>query len=396
MQQRGWAVKDMMRNPFRTAVVVLCALLVAGLSLATALIVNGTGVSLDQAQTRFGADLIVVPEGAERETQGALLMAVPMQAWMASDKTQAIAAVPGVAQASPQLYVGTFGGLPGSGQAPLFLVAYEPSTDFAVRPWLPDGFDGVLDPGETIAGSSLTVEPDHAGLESFGLTAPRARLHSTGTSLDDTLLISFATVQQVLQSGQFEAQQGYSVPEDSISSILVKLTAGAEAEEVAESIRSSVPGVTPISSPDLFASFRDQLAGQTAGMYAILVLVLILSLGIITLVFSMVVNQRRREIGVLRALGATRATVIVTLLGSAAILALIGGVAGIILGGLVVYAFRTGLGDAFGFPFQFPSPSGVALLVVIGLAVALVAVLLAALVPAYRVARQEPAVSMRE
>ena len=110
----------------------------------------------------------------------------------------------------------------------------------------------------------------------------------------------------------------------------------------------------------------------------------------------MVVNERRREIGVLRALGATRGGVLRSLLTGAAVLALGGGSVGIILSGLVLFFFRHKLVSLFGFPFLFPSLPNLLLLVVIGLAVALAAVMLAAFIPAYRISRQEPAVSMRE
>jgi ABC-type antimicrobial peptide transport system permease subunit len=108
------------------------------------------------------------------------------------------------------------------------------------------------------------------------------------------------------------------------------------------------------------------------------------------------VNERRREIGVLRALGATRGSVLRSLLTGAGVLALGGGITGIILSSLVLFFFRHRLVGVFGFPFPFPSLPNLLLLVVIGLAVAMAAVMLAAFIPAYRISRQEPAVSMRE
>ncbi len=177
---------------------------------------------------------------------------------------------------------------------------------------------------------------------------------------------------------------------------MVKVSPEADPDEVAESIDRSVSGVSAITSPELFATFRSQMQAQRTGMIVILAVILVLALGIIMLVYSMVINHRRREIGVLRALGATRAAVLRSLLAPAALLALVGGVAGVILGGLVVFFFRSSLSDMFGFPFTFPSAPDLVALIVVGLAVAVAAVLLAAFVPAYRVGRQDPALSMRE
>ncbi len=193
-----------------------------------------------------------------------------------------------------------------------------------------------------------------------------------------------------------KAQQWLYYSPDLISTVMIRVAPGFEAVDVAAALRENVPGVSPILTPDLFSSFRGQMEGQRTAMLAILGVVLALSLVVVVLVFSMLVDERRREIGVLRALGATRGAVLRSLLTSAAVLAVIGGASGIILAGLVLFFFRHALTNAFGFPFLFPSIPSLVLLVVIGLAIALGTVLLAAFVPAYRISRQEPSISMRE
>jgi len=408
--------RDISRNPFRSTVVVLCALLVAGFSLAAVLIVRGAGESLDMAETRFGADIIVVPEGAERQTKGAMLMAAPMNAWMPSSTVNQVRAVEGVEAASPQLYLATVQDPQGApppgvdlqGMDPqaaqlffpsesMFLVAYDPATDFALGPWLPEGMPNELSSGQSFGGSLLDVPEDAERISIFGIDlALIARLRPSGTLLDDSLFISLDTAEQMLATSALESAQGFAIPRNSISSILVKVSPEENPAEVAWSIGQSTPGIVALTSPDLFASFRSQMQAQRTGMLAILGVILALSLAIITLVFSMVVNQRRREIGVLRALGATRARVLRSLLGSAALLALMGGFVGVVLAGLAVFFFRQTLSEVFGFPFSFPPFSSLVMFVVVGLAIALAAVLVAAFVPAYRVGRQDPAVSMRE
>ncbi len=397
MNPWGLAFRDVSRNSFRSCAVILCALLVAGFSLATVLIVGGAGDSLELAQQRFGADLVVVPEGAERETKGALLMGVPMQAWMPVANVAEIAEVPGVASASPQLYLATLEDSPYSSAPALFLVAYEPASDFTIKPWLAVEMNGDLAVGQSLGGSLISVPAGDDPLNVYGYELSlNGALDPTGTILDQSLFVTFATARQLLEHSTLEAEQGVSVPDENVSSVLVKVAPGFDTKQVAADIREKVAGVSPITSPDLFRSFRTQMQGQRTGMLAILGVVLALSLAIILLIFSMVVNERRREIGVLRALGATRVGVLRSLLTSAAVLALTGGVAGIILSGLILYFFRNALTNSFGFPFLFPSIPSLILLVVIGLAVALGAVLLAAFVPAYRISRQDPAMSMRE
>jgi putative ABC transport system permease protein len=393
----GLALKDVFRNSFRSCAVVLCSLLVAGFCLATFLIVGGVGDSLELAQRRFGADVVVVPEGAERETKGALLMGVPMKAWMPITDAAEIAKVPGVALASPQLYLATLENSTYSSAPAMFLVAYDPASDFTIGPWLAAQMSGNLAFGQSLGGSLISAAAENGPLMLYGYELSlNGSLDPTGTILDQSLFVTFETARDILGHSTLEAEQDLSVPADSASSVLVKIAPGFDIKQVAADIREKVPGVSPITSPDLFGSFRDQMQGQRAGMLTILGVVLALSLAIILLIFSMVVNERRREIGVLRALGATRGGVLRSLLTSAAVLALSGGAAGIILSGLVLYFFRNALTNSFGFPFLFPSLPSFILLVVIGLAVALGCVLLAAFAPAYRISRQDPAMSMRE
>ena len=118
---------------------------------------------------------------------------------------------------------------------------------------------------------------------------------------------------------------------------------------------------------------------------------------LIGLVFSMAANERRRELGVLRALGPRAASCFQSLVAEAGLLALGGGVAGIALTLLVDLpvppADRGHPGHALSaalaagrWPLRWRG----------GLVIALGSVTLAALLPAYRISHQDPAIAMRE
>src|SRR5512135_750110 len=97
-------------SSFRSSVVFLCALLVAGLALSSTLIMRGAENSLRLANERLGADIVVVPEGAESKVESALLMGRPASVWMPQETLRTVAAVPGVAAVTPQLYLSTLKG----------------------------------------------------------------------------------------------------------------------------------------------------------------------------------------------------------------------------------------------------------------------------------------------
>ena len=111
---------------------------------------------------------------------------------------------------------------------------------------------------------------------------------------------------------------------------------------------------------------------------------------------AMAAYERRRQLGVLRALGATRRFVMQTLLTEAGMLALAGGLLGVLLATLAIYFLRRPIVNNFGIPFLFPAFPTLLSQIAVGLLLALVSVTLAALVPAYRISHEEPADAMRE
>jgi putative ABC transport system permease protein len=93
------------------------------------------------------------------------------------------------------------------------------------------------------------------------------------------------------------------------------------------------------------------------------------------------VLERRQEIGLRRALGATRGQIRAQFLAEAILLSLAGGVAGIVIGAVATAAYARGHGEVIVIPPQ--AWAG-------GLAAAIIIGALAGLLPAIRAARLSP------
>jgi putative ABC transport system permease protein len=108
------------------------------------------------------------------------------------------------------------------------------------------------------------------------------------------------------------------------------------------------------------------------------------------------VDERRREIGMLRAAGASRNFIFRLFLAESSLLAVGGGFAGIILGTSLLYFLRSWLMSALEIRVLFPSWPALGLFTIGSFLIALLLVLPALLYPAIRASRLDPAVAMRE
>ncbi len=194
----------------------------------------------------------------------------------------------------------------------------------------------------------------------------------------------------------FLAEEPLVIPPDQVSSVLLKTKPGADTGQIAGEIYRTVPGVYPIQSANLFQSSRTQLNSLLNAVVIIMALIWPLAIVLIGMVYLMAANERRRELGMLRALGATSRFVAGQLLVEASLPAFCGASVGVFLAALAIYLFRRLIVVSLGVPFLLPSPGSLALQIGIGLLLAMFSVFLAALLPAVKISRQDPAIAMRE
>lgn len=391
------AVKNISGNSFRSGVVALCALLVAAFALTTTLVMRGAESSLRLAIDRLGADIVVVPAGSELKIESALLMGVPAKFWMPEENINKISEISNVEAVSPQLYLATLTGASCCSVPDMFMIAYDPDTDFTIQPWLEKKAGGGLHLGEVVAGTHIFATEGNQNIKVYGyLVTLKANLEPTGTGLDQSMFLTFDTAYDIARKSATQAEKPLEIPPDSISAVMVKAAPGSDLYAISAQIMQDVPNVTPILSSNMFQSYRVQMTGLLKSILVIMGITWGLSIVLIGLVFSMAANERRKELGVLRAIGATRRFVFQSLLAEATLLAILGGAAGITLAGLVVFLFQKLISVSLGIPFLLPSAAVLSLQIGIGLLIALVSVNLAALFPAYKISRQDPAVAMRD
>jgi putative ABC transport system permease protein len=391
------AIRNISGNSFRSWMVFACAALMAGLVVGSTLVIRGANDSLRLALERLGADIIVIPEGHEQRLKSALLMGIPVHCWMPDTVVDDLTALPGIEAVSPQLYLSTLRGATCCSVPEMFLIAYEPETDFTLKPWLEQNLEGGLALGEAVGGSLVYVPAEEGELLVYGYGLDlKDSLEPTGTGLDQSMFFTFETAFDIARQSADLGVKFLDIPPRTVSAALIRVGLDSDATQVAQQIAAAIPGVTPLETNNLFQGQREQLLSLLNSIVALLVIIWVLTMALIAIVFSLAVNERRRHIGVMRALGARHTVVLRSMLLEAALLALAGGAVGIIIASLAVYLFRPLIIGLMNTPFLFPAPLPLAGLGLGALALALSSVILAALIPALRISLQEPAISMRE
>lgn len=392
-----FAAKNIRRNAYRSAAVWFTAALVAGSVLATMLILRGATANVELNLQRLGADILIVPWGTfvqQDENQDVRMVTRRTNLWMPASTAEQLLAIAGVNKVSPQLYVAPLPSTSLNGVTEGFVVAYDPVTDFSIRPWLEsERLPGL---GEAVAGSELGLASgDSLTLFGYVLTVVN-RMETTSTEADRALFVTFDTALALARQPVFEAETGVKILPGRVSAFLVRVRPEANTLQVYSDITAKVGRIRALKSTALLQAERNHLIGLTRSEGVLLAIIAVLSVLIVALVFTLVVNERRQEIGALRALGARRTFVIGAVLAEGAILALAGGFVGLAAVLSSGWLFRETIASLLGFSLVFPSLVGLTGLLAGSWLAALLSVSLGALWPIARIAGQEAALSMRE
>lgn len=391
------AFKNIADNPFRSWAVAICSALVAGLIIGATLVVRGTDESLQLVTQRLGADIAVIPSGNQVIVEQALLLGTPASIWMPRTVVDDIRAIAGVEVVSPQLFLSTMRGASCCTVSDMFMIAYDPASDFTVRPWLEDNLDRELTLGESIGGSYITYTEGRDDILIYGYEIDLVgSLEPTGSGLDQSLFFTYETALEIARLSPMQAEAALVISPDSISTALVRLEPDFDPYWVAKQIEATIPGVSAIPSAGLFRGQKERVAALQNSLTSLSIIAWLMSFVLIGFITTTAISARRQEIGVLRALGATRFTVIKILLLESSILSLLGGLAGVSLATAFIILFRNLIVNSMEVPLFIPTPLTQALLALAALAVILVSVLLATLLPMLKFSAEEPGTSIKE
>ena len=391
------ALKNIEDNAFRSWIVAICAGLVVAFIIGATLVINGSQESMQKVTERLGADITVIPSGNQTIVEQAFLMGVPVDIWMDRDIVEEIAAMDGVAIVSPQLFLSTMRGASCCSVSDMFMVAYDPATDFTVHPWMEENLGRELTLGEAIGGVYISDSEGRDDILVYGYSIELlGNLEPTGSGLDQSLFFTYETAMDIARHSPMQAERELIINPNAISTALVRLEDTADPFLVAQEIEASIPGINAITSANLFREQRERVDSLVNSVTSLSIIAWVMALVLIGFVTSTAISSRTQEIGVLRMLGANRTDVIKTLLLESSLLTIGGSLVGIIFAIAVITLFRNLIMNILEVPIYIPNIGELLLLMLIVVSLSLASVFLATLIPILRISNQEPSTSIKE
>lgn len=397
----GLARRNIRRNLFRSLAIVAAVAVATGTIFSVSAVMQSVKTSLTRNAARLGSDLVVVPWEQRKEAIKAMAEGSPITYYMAGAVVDQMKEVQMyhrklkkklkvVEAASAQLfYLSSTDGCCDIGNK--LLVGFDPENDFSVRAWLKDNGDKVIKSGEVIVGNSI---PHQLGfkIQLYNkIFTVSGKLEVSGNAFfDNSIFMSKENLKDLMVKSSAPLPDDLSWDQEIVSAVLVRTSPFFPTEEIGNQIGHDVKGVKAILTKKVETSVGKQLFMLLRAVFLAGGVLWLISFLLIAVIFSMIVNERMREIGLLRAMGAKRETIFRLTVTEASMLSFAGSTLGILIGGALFFGLKNYIETSFAIPFQWPSAPHFFLLVLFCLLLGSFTGVGATLFPALRCSLMEP------
>jgi putative ABC transport system permease protein len=387
------ALRNLLRRPLRTVILVVAlSLMVAALVFALSFVMR-VNASIQLTSERLGADLLIVPSGSRGAAEDILVESRARSFYMNKSLLERIRNVDGIDKVSYQTYLVTLTGLCCSVPESM-VVAFNQDTDFIVTPWLKNKLGRKLQRGEAIVGSESAFNI------SLGLVNVEGKLFGnvfrmvgvldkTGSGLDTAVFISDDNINDILQNSKS------GIKPEQISVIFAKVKKGANAYRIMSEIEDNIIEVDVVMRKDIGKSLLNTLGDISKIFYLTMVLATALSLFLVWAIFTAIANERKREVGIMRALGAKEKHILRLFLFEVLALGTVGSIAGIIGGATLSFVLAKSFSILKNLPVEL-GMGGRMLIAVAGFLFGTGICALGALSPVIRLKRLEPLLVIKQ
>ena len=369
-----------------TALTVLVFVMVMG-------IFQTVNQGLALSRERLGADAILMPKYSAAKGDDLLFTAIPENIYMPIEVVEQAKSLKGVAAMSPQFYCQTLAlGCCEPGEEAR-IIGYDPETDFILKPYLDDEHKNGINQEQVIVGNAYEDE-DLVGMNYMILGRVFkvvSVLQPTGTGMDSTFFMDWRTAQDMcLESEVLRENWTKKDPHDYISVIMIKFEEGTDPDAFIRQVEDSGMECKVLLTGDTISDLQSQLEVTMKVMFALWAASLLIAVLSLIGRFNALAKERKKEIGLLRAIGLKKGQVFGLIIGETCTMALMGGVLGSGIALICMDPVIEMLKNAFKLS---PSVWSTSLALLCGAAGVLLAVALgfaAAVTPAWKSASMDP------
>ena len=345
-------VKNISRRPFRSSALILLSFLLCFLITGGSLIIYGLQSGLHSLQSRLGADLMVVPYEATTKADigNIVLQGNTGYFYMDKKKLEEIRNLEGVGKISAQFFLASCSASCCSTKVQI--IGIDPQTDFRIE----KSYGKNPAYLEILVGNSLNAFAGDT-MTFYGTKVKVVgKLAKTGTYLDTSVFCGPDTIRTLITAAKERKMFDFGNldPNKIVSCIMVDTADGYSVDEVMNEINLHVRKVRAIRTAEMIANVSDQLEGTSSIATALTVAVWILSLIILSLAYTMMTRERRKEFALLRVMGASGKMLSGILLIESFLLSAVGSVMGAILAVGMSEAFSALIEESMKMPFLLP------------------------------------------
>lgn len=382
---------NLVRRKGQSLLTILLTLLTVGVFVMIFAFYTNVQQGVALSQQRLGADILILPNEASTDAYTILYTAEPNNIYMPVEVLDNIKKVDGVGFASPQLFIQTLNASCCAVDSETRIVAFDMNTDFVLKPWFNEANLDSLADDEIVVGCNV---PAYLG-NRVGILGDVFRIvgtmSPTGTGMDETYFMNMDVAKRLAATNENLKEILPDIDLQTVySAILIKVQDGYNVADVVANIEKADLNVAIVATDEVMSNMKTQMSmiGQVMILFWILLLV-VTALALIGR-FTALAQARKKEMGILRAIGGQKCDVFKLILFEACIFAVIGGVLGSILGVCAVSPLIEWLKQGFTFSVLALSPGLIAKSMLLGIGMAILLSGLAALYPACESTRLKP------
>ncbi len=389
IQHIAW--KNVTRKIFRNVILVIAVAILVALLVFAMLFNNSVEQDIKQATKKLGADIVIVPAEAKDMAEEFILESREKTFYMHDFLLDAIRDLPEIASMTHHIYLNTIE----SGCCSIEegqVVVFDTNNDFVVSPWLVEKDLPPLKKGEVYVGDYVW---QYLGLLRTATLFDRemkvaGHLQYTGTGLDHGIFVKHDDIDMTSAGikGQYEKGQ--------VSIVFVKLKEGFDPDEIANKIAKINPNIGLMTRGSIGGGIRATLK-DIIRIFSITILTSsLLAVLLAWSTFTALANERKREVGIMRAIGARKSHIFKMFLTEAMIISILGGISGVVIGHYMIHYLAKDFNLLSRLDILTSISSTNLIISAIALIIGITVCLTGAMLPIIRLARLEPLLAIKE